>query len=291
MRSSESNKDEKESREEVSLSAESEVANSCSLLAETTPPELHQVKTQVDLATESVMTEQQLNAADTVDGSPIQGVSSSEQEQTVSVPEATEISEGTNDVSKEVVPESESAIQRSAEAEVEASENIRANEGVNTVSVPEATEISEGTDDVSKEVIPESESAIEWSAEAEVEASENTRAKEGSHDVGENEAIVNEADLTPVDSLAAANEVKNSEGDRVAVEGEASEDDSPAGNPSLIEENPNTQPGDDIANAQLSDAGRATGKEETEQLSTERETSADCSAVVGSDETPKPNTR
>ena len=46
MRSSESNKDEKESREEVSLSAESEVANSCSLLAETTPPELHQVKTQ-----------------------------------------------------------------------------------------------------------------------------------------------------------------------------------------------------------------------------------------------------
>ena len=76
MRSSESNKDEKESREEVSLSAESEVANSCSLLAETTPPELHQVKTQVDLATESVMTEQQPDAADSVDGSTIQEVSS-----------------------------------------------------------------------------------------------------------------------------------------------------------------------------------------------------------------------
>ena len=242
MRSSESNKDEKESREEVSLSAESEEANSCSLLAETTPPELHQVKAQVDLATESVMTEQQLKAADTVDGSTIQEVSNSEQEQ--------------------------------------------------TVSVPEATEISAGTDDVSKEVIPESEGAIERSAEAEVEASENTSSNEGSHGVGENEAIVNEADLTPVDSLAAANEVINSDGDLVAVEGEASEDDlTPAGNPSLIEENPNTQPGDDIANAQLSDAGRATGEEETEQLSTERETSADCSAVVGSDETPKPNTR
>ena len=233
MRSSESNKDEKESREEVSLSAESEEANSCSLLAETTPPELHQVKAQVDLVTESVMTEQQLKAADSVDGSTIHEVSSSEQEQ--------------------------------------------------TVSVPEVTEISAGTDDVSKEVIPESEGAIERSAEAEVEASENTSSNEGSHGVGENEAIVN------VDSLAAANEVKNSEGE--AVEGEASEDDSPAGNPSLIEENPNTLPVDDIANAQLSDAGRATGEEETEQLSTERETSADCSAVVGSDETPKPNTR
>ena len=237
MRSSESNKDEKESREEVSLSAESEEANSCSLLAETTPPELHQVKAQVDLATESVMTEQQLKAADFVDGSTIHEVSSSEQEQ--------------------------------------------------TVSVPEATEISAGTDDVSKEVIPESEGAIERSAEAKVEASENTSSNEGSHGVGENEAIVNEADLTPVDSLAAANEVKNSEGE--AVEGEASEDDSPAGNPCLIEENPNTQPGDDIADAQLSDG--ATGKEETEQLSTERETTADCSGVVGSDETAKPNTR
>ena len=239
MRSSESNKDEKESREEVSLSAESEEANSCSLLAETTPPELHQVKAQVDLATESVMTEQQPNTADSVDGSTIHEMSSSEQEQ--------------------------------------------------TVSVPEATEISAGTDDVSKEVIPESEGAIQRSAEAEVEASENTSSNEGSQGVGENKAIVDEADLTPVDSLAAADEVKNSEGE--AVEGEASEDDSPAGNPCLIEENPNTQPGDDIANAQLSDAGRATGEEETEQLSTERETSADCSGVVGSAETPKPNTR
>ena len=55
--------------------------------------------------------------------------------------------------------------------------------------------------------------------------------------------------------------------------------------------NPNTQSGDDIANAQLSDAGQATVKEETEQLSTERETSADCSGVIGSDETPKPSTR
>ena len=74
----------------------------------------------------------------------------------MSVPEATEISAGTDDVSKEVIPESESAIERSAEAEVEASENTSANEGSHGVGENEAIVNENGNGTVSNETMEES---------------------------------------------------------------------------------------------------------------------------------------